>query len=103
MQNNSNPHAGSSFDDFLAEEGILEEVTEVATKRVLAYKLGRAMKMKNLTKTALARRMNTSRNQLNRLLDAEDVGVTLKSIVSAAKATGMRVRISFENDEKEIA
>jgi predicted XRE-type DNA-binding protein len=60
---------GSAFDDFLREEGTYEQTQAVAIKRVLAWQLGEAMKAKGLTKSELARQMNTSRSQLNRLLD----------------------------------
>ena len=64
---------GSPFDDFLKEEGIYEEVTARAIKRVIARQLGALMQDQGLTKSALARRMRTSRTQLDRLLDPERV------------------------------
>ncbi len=62
-----NQHIGSSIDDFLAEEGLLEEATERAIKRVLAWQIEQEMKAKGLTKLVMARRMDTSRAQLDRL------------------------------------
>ncbi|MEH6633629.1 MAG: XRE family transcriptional regulator [Halopseudomonas aestusnigri] len=91
-----NIHLGSSFDDFLSDEGILEEVTEAAAKRVLSLGVARLMKDKSLSKAEMARRMHTSPNQVNRLLDEKDTGVTLHTIMQAAQATGGRVRITIE-------
>lgn len=83
-----NPHIGSNFDDFLEEEGILEETTAVAVKRVIAWQLAQEMQAQNLTKTALAEKMKTSRASLNRLLDADDTSLTLTTLISAANALG---------------
>lgn len=86
---------GSSFDDFLKEEAILEEVTAVAMKRVIAWQIAEAMKAQNITKTELAKRMHTSRAALNRLLDEEDSSLTLTTLASAASALGKKVNIEF--------
>lgn len=83
-----NPHIGSNFDDFLEEDGILEETTAVAVKRVIAWQLAQEMQAQNLTKTALAEKMKTSRASLNRLLDADDTSLTLTTLISAANALG---------------
>lgn len=88
-------YLGSDFDDFLAEEGLLAEAEAVAVKRVIAYQLATLMKKDNLTKTALARRMNTSRAALDRLLDPNNESVTLQTIERAAVALGKRLRIEF--------
>lgn len=93
--NTVNPCVGSDFDSFLKEEGILEEVSAVAVKRVLAWQLEQAMKAQHLTKTAMAARMHTSRSSLNRLLDEEDTSLTLTTLASAAQALGKRVRIEL--------
>lgn len=84
-------HIGSSFDDFLKEEASLEEATAVAIKRVIAWQIAEQMKAQQLTKTALAKRMHTSRAALNRLLDEDDSSLTLTTLASAAAALGMRV------------
>lgn len=81
-------HIGSSFDDFLSEEAILEESTAVAMKRVIAWQIEREMKTQNLTKTTLAKKMHTSRAALNRLLDETDTSLTLTTLASAASALG---------------
>ncbi|MBW2294915.1 MAG: XRE family transcriptional regulator [Deltaproteobacteria bacterium] len=91
----ANPHRGSSLDEFLAEEGILEEATARAAKKALAWQFAQAMKEQNVTKAALARRMKTSRAQLDRLLDPENQSVTLKTLARAAEILGMRVRIEL--------
>ena len=84
---------GSSFDDFLQEEAMLEEVTAVALKRVIAWQIAEEMKAQQLTKAQLATRMHTSRAALNRLLDENDPGLTLTTLASAAAALGRRVDI----------
>ena len=89
-------HIGSSFDDLLQEEGILEEVNAVAVKRVLAWQIAQAMKEQNLTKTALAEKMHTSRASLNRLLDEEDTSLTLTTLTSAANALGKQIKIELQ-------
>ncbi len=87
--------AGSSFDDFLREEGTYEETTERAIKRVLARQIEAAMEAKNLTKTAMASRMKTSRQALDRLLDPENESVTLSTLSRAAKAVGREIKLEL--------
>ena len=86
-------HSGSSFDSFLEQEGIREEVEAVAIKRVLAWQLEQAMQKQQKTKQAMARQLHTSRSQLDRLLDPRNVSVTLDTITRAARALGKRVII----------
>lgn len=86
-------HSGSTFDSFLDEEGIREEVEAVAIKRVLAWQLEQAMRKQQKTKQAMARQLHTSRSQLDRLLDPRNVSVTLDTITRAARALGKRVII----------
>ena len=86
-------HSGSTFDSFLEEEGIREEVEAVAIKRVLAWQLERAMQQQQKSKQAMAKELRTSRSQLDRLLDPQNVSVTLDTITRAAKALGKRVII----------
>jgi antitoxin HicB len=96
-------HIGSSFDDFLAEEAILEEATAVAIKRVISWQIAEEMKAQHLTKTALAKRMHTSRAALNRLLDETDTSLTLTTLASAAAALGRTVNIQLAPTEIEPA
>ena len=86
---------GSSFDDFLQEEAILEDATAVALKRVIAWQIAEEMKVQQITKTELAKRMHTSRAALNRLLDDADPSLTLTTLTSAATALGRKVNIQF--------
>ena len=86
-------HSGSSFDSFLEEEGIGGEVEAVAIKRVLAWQLEQAMLKQQKTKQAMAKQLRTSRSQLDRLLDPQNVSVTLDTITRAARALGKRVTI----------
>lgn len=92
-----NPHQGSSFDDFLKEEGIYEEVTACAMKRVLAWQIAQAMKKKRVTKSAMAKRMRTSRAALDRLLDAENTSVTLQTMGRAAAVLGKELSITLKD------
>lgn len=91
-----NPHVGSDFDDFLREEKIFDESQAVAVKRVLSFQLERSMKKSRLTKSAMAKRMGTTRTQLDRLLNPENPSTTLATVVKAAGALGKRVKISLE-------
>ena len=93
--NPQSPHIGSSFDDFLAEDALLEEVSAVAIKRVVAWQIAQEMKAQGLTKTALAEKMHTSRAALNRLLDETDTSLTLTTLTGAARALGKNLRIEF--------
>jgi hypothetical protein len=86
---------GSSFDDFLKEDGIYEEVTAAAIKRVLARQIERAMEEKHLTKAEMAKRMDTSRAALDRLLDPENDSVTLNTLSRAAVAVGRHLHLEL--------
>jgi antitoxin HicB len=92
-----NPHRGSSFDSFLEEEGILEEVTMAATKRVLARRVAELMKKQRVSKAAMARRMRTSRAAVDRLLDVENTSVTLQTISRAAAVLGKQISITLKD------
>ena len=91
----NNKHSGSNFDDFLAEEGILEEVSAKAHKRLLVLQIADIMKETNLTKTALAKKMQTSRSQLDRLLDPDNVSISLESLERLARVVDKQLRIEF--------
>ena len=86
---------GSTFDSFLREEGIYEEVASAAVKRVLARQLEAAMKEKNVTRSEMARQMHTSRAALNRLLDPENASVTLNTLFKAATVVGREIRLEL--------
>jgi predicted XRE-type DNA-binding protein len=86
-------YSGSTFDSFLDKEGIREEVEAVAIKRVLAWQLEQAMQERRKTKQAMAKQLHTSRSQLDRLLDPQNVSVTLDTIARAARALGKRLII----------
>lgn len=93
--NKLNRHVGSDFDDFLAEDGLLEEATAVAIKRVIAWQIAEAMKSRGLSKKAMAERMHTSRSHLERLLDENDTGLTLETLSRAAHVLGYRVKVEL--------
>ncbi|MFV9646513.1 MAG: helix-turn-helix domain-containing protein [Desulfobacterales bacterium] len=86
---------GGSFNDFLEEEGILEECSQTAIKRVLSWQIEQEMKKKKLSKSAMARKMNTSRSSLERLLDPTNESVTLYTLKKAAHAIGRTVRLEL--------
>jgi hypothetical protein len=86
---------GSSFDEFLKEDGLYEEVTARAIKRVIARQLDAQMRRNGLTKSAMARLMRTSRAQLDRLLDPENESVTLGTLARAAHAVGRTLRMEL--------
>ena len=90
-----NPHIGSSFEEFLKEDGTLEEVNAGAQKRLLALQLNEARKRRRITKTALARRIRTSRSQLDRVLDPDNANQTLAELARVASALGKRLHIEL--------
>ena len=95
-----NPYIGSSLDDLLEENGVLEQADAVARKRVIAWQLSQAMAKKELTKTQMAQAMKTSRACLNRLLDPNNPSVTLLTLERAAVALGMKLKIELvETDD----
>ncbi len=87
--------AFDTLDDFLDEEGIREEVTARAIKRVIALQLQEAMRDRKLTKAAMAELMDTSRAQLARVLDPEEFNVTLETLTRAAKVVGRKLRVEL--------
>lgn len=86
---------GSSLEDFLREEGLYEEVEAAAIKKVVACMIEQSMQESRVSKSEMARRMGTSRTQLDRLLDPAYPSVTLATIAKAASALGKKVSISF--------
>jgi antitoxin HicB len=91
-----NPHLGSSFESWLDEEGIREEVTLAAIKAVIALQLAEEMKKKRLTKKRTAQLMKTSRAQLDRLLDPENGNTTIESLQRAARIVGRELRMELD-------
>ena len=88
--------AGELFEDFLAEQGTVEETTERAVKRVLAFQLAAAMEEQSISKVEMAKRLETSRSQLDRLLDPKNDTVTLAVLARAAKAVGRTLRLELQ-------
>ena len=95
MTKRKNPQIGPRFEDWLKEEGIYEQATIASIKKVLAWQLEQAMKEHKLTKTEMARRMDTSRMQLDRLLDPNNDSVTLGTLARAAAIVGRKVRLEL--------
>lgn len=95
MSKRKNAAIGSLFDDFLKDEGIYEETQAAAIKRVLARQIERAMKEQKISKADMARRMDTSRTQLDRLLDPDNDSLTLTTLARAAKVIGREIRLQL--------
>ncbi|NLV30517.1 MAG: XRE family transcriptional regulator [Acidobacteria bacterium] len=94
---------GTSFDDFLREKGIYEEVTGHAIKRVIAWQLSEAMKAQKISKAEMARRLQTSRTQIARFLDPENSSVQLDTMQRAAAIVGKRLVITLEDFPRPAA
>jgi antitoxin HicB len=88
-------HIGGDFDDFLRDEGILDEAEAIAAKRVIAYQIGQEMQRAHISHSELARRMKTSRSAVDRLLDPANPSVTLVTLERAASAVGKRLKIQL--------
>lgn len=88
-------HIGRDFDDFLSEQGLLDDAEATATKRVIAFQIRQEMKRARLTKSEMAQRMKTSRPAVDRLLDPRNHSVTLSTLERAAAAVGKRLRIEL--------
>ena len=95
MRKKKQGKVGSSFDGFLADQGILEECEEQAIKQILADQIKAAMEKERLTKAAMAVRMQTSRRALDRLLDPTNTSVTLHTLPRAALAVGRQLRLEL--------
>jgi antitoxin HicB len=95
MMKKKNRHVGSTFESWLNEAGIREEVTVAAIKAVIARQLATEMKKKKLTKKRMAELMKTSRTQLDRLLDPDNGNATIESLQRAAKIVGRELRMEL--------
>jgi antitoxin HicB len=91
----ANRHLGSSLDELLREDGVLEEFQAKAVKEVIAWQLGEAMKAQKLSKRKLAMMMHTSRSQVDRVLDPTDGNVTLETLQRAAAVVGRKVQVEL--------
>ncbi len=98
-----NPHTGSRFDDLLKAEGICEEVQAKALKRALTEQLEESMHTAKLTKLDMARKMATSRSQLDRVLDPSNISVQLDTLIKAARALGKEIEIRIKRASKKAA
>jgi predicted transcriptional regulator len=90
-----NPHLGSSFESWLDQEGIRDDVTAAAIKAVVARQLANEMKKKKITKKRMAELMNTSRAQVDRLLDPDNGSATIESLQRAARIVGRDLRLQL--------
>ena len=90
-----NPHHGSTLDDFLKTEDLLEAFQAIAIKEVIAWQLQKAMTEQKLSKNRMAEMMHTSRAQLDRLLDPQAGNVTLETLQRAANVLGRSIRLEL--------
>ncbi len=88
-------HIGGDFDDFLRDEGMLEDAEAVAAKRVIAFQIAQEMDRAQISHAELARRMKTSRSSVERLLDPANPSVTLSTLERAASAVGKRLKVQL--------
>lgn len=95
-----NPHVGSNFDDFLKDEGVFEVVQAKALKRALSEQIEESMQAANISKVKMAEMMATSRSQLDRVLDPDNISVQLDTLMKAARAVGKTVEIKIRNVKK---
>lgn len=89
-------YVGSSFDSFLDEENISEEVKNEAVKRLISYGLLEEMKKQNINKTEMAKKMSTSRAALDRLLNPYNDSVTLATLTKAANVLGKKLILQLQ-------
>lgn len=92
---NKNPHIGESFESFLRDEGLYDDVTATAIKRAIAFQIEHEMSAQNISKSEMARRMKTSATQLGRLLDPNNDRIQLDTLVKAASAVGKSLTVSL--------
>lgn len=95
MKSTKHPNAGTSLEDFLKADGNYEAATAVAVKRVIAWQLQEAMAQRGMTKTSMAKQMETTRAQLDRVLNPEDENVTLVTLQRAAAAVGRKIKLEL--------
>jgi len=93
MKKKVNKHIGSTFDDFLKEEGIFEEAEVTALKRVLAFLLQKEMEDHDVSQTDMAKKLGTSRTGLKRILDPENYSITLLTLNKVASLLGKKLEI----------
>jgi len=95
MNKNKNPHIGESFDSFLRDEKLYDEVMVSAIKRGLALQIEQEMRAQHISKLEMARRMQTSPSQLGRLLDPDNDRIQLDTLIKAASAVGKNLSVSL--------
>jgi len=99
METKINSCIGSSFDDFLKDEGIYEECEATAIKRVISWQLQNYMESCHVSKTEMAKKMGTSRSFVDKILDANNTSISLSTILKVSKIIGKPVRIEFDGLE----
>lgn len=91
----TNKHKGSSFDNFLAEEDLLENAEATAIKRIIAFELKKNMSKTHISKTEMAKKMHTSRSALDRLLDPSSTAISLNTLIKVAHVLGKKLQVKF--------
>jgi antitoxin HicB len=95
VKKKKNPHIGSTFESWLDETGLREEVTAAAIKAVIARQIAEEMKKQRITKARMAELMETSRAQVDRLLDPDNGSATLETLMRAARIVGRELRLKL--------
>jgi antitoxin HicB len=95
VKKKKNPHIGSTFESWLDETGLREEVTAAAVKSVIARQIAEEMKKQRITKARMAELMETSRAQVDRLLDPDNGSATLETLMRAARIVGRELRLEL--------
>ncbi|KHD06008.1 hypothetical protein PN36_07890 [Candidatus Thiomargarita nelsonii] len=85
---------GSSFEDFLEEEGLLAQAEATAIKRVLAYQFEQAIKNANISKAEMAKRMHTNQASVEKLINPD--AISLNTLTKAAATLGMQLKMTLE-------
>lgn len=88
-------HEFPTLDDYLAERGLLESVSIGAEKLAISRQLTNEMAAKAISKTEMAKRMGTSRAQLDRVLNPQSQNVTIETLARAAQVLGRRLHIEL--------
>jgi DNA-binding Xre family transcriptional regulator len=89
-------HLGSNFEDFLADDGILEECRAAAIKFKIAHELEKAMRERKISKAEMAKRLKTSRSGVDRLLDPDNTSITLNTMAKVAHLLGKRIAFALQ-------
>lgn len=88
-----NKHVGSSLDDFLETEGIREDVDAEALCKVIAQEWREKMARDNISVSALARKLKTTRATVTRVINPKNASLTFRTAARVSNALGLRLKI----------